>query len=86
MRDLKLWETLMVSSMMQRPINTIIECDELMESKQKNLKSAIAFAALTLKDGYEERDLFRKVVEIPHYESKIFQLLDYEDEEELVLS
>lgn len=26
-RDLKYWETLMVSSMMQRPISTIIECD-----------------------------------------------------------
>lgn len=37
------------------------------------------------KDGYEERDLYGQVVEIPKYDSKLGQLLDREDEEELVL-
>ena len=61
-RDLKYWETLMISSMMQRPINTLIDIDpeeEIWEKYQKqNLKSALAYAALTTRSGYEERDLY----------------------------
>jgi len=60
-RDLKYWETLMGSSMMQRPIKTIIDGDpehHIWEAHQRNLKSAVAYAALQTKDGYEERDLY----------------------------
>lgn len=37
------------------------------------------------KDGYSERDLYKQVVEIPTYDSRLGQLLDREDEEELVV-
>jgi len=75
-RDLKYWETLMVSSMMQRPIKTLIDSDHDLhiwdEYQQTNLKSALAYAALTTPNGYEERDLFENIVCIPHYESQCF--------------
>jgi hypothetical protein len=61
-RDLKYWETLMVSSMMQRPMKTLINCDPelgIMDVHQtRNLKSAVAFAALNTKDGFEQRDFY----------------------------
>ena len=82
-RDLEHWETLMVSSMMQRPIHTLIDDPELHiwdNYQQKNLKSALAYAALTTPSGYEERDLYENIVGIPHYESHYLQLLDREDE------
>lgn len=69
LRDLKYWETLAVSSMMQRPIKPIIICEkhpEIWETHTSyNLKSAIAYAALTTHNGFEERDLYTSVVEIP---------------------
>lgn len=52
--------------------------------QQKNLRSAIAFAALTTPSGAKEQDLYENVVEIPHYDSKWLQLLDREDEKLLV--
>lgn len=48
-RDLNYWETLLTSSMMQRPIKTLIDGDpdlKIWESQKRNLTSAIAFAAL----------------------------------------
>ena len=96
-RDLKYWETLLVSSMMQRPIHKLIDWEEevitdseLEESyiwddlQQRNLKSALAYAALTTPSGSSEHELYENIVEIPQYESKWLQLLDREDETALV--
>jgi hypothetical protein len=84
-RDLKYWETLLVSSMMQRPIKKIIEeVPEIEQLQQKNLESALAFAALTCSGGISEKELYETIVEIPQYESKWLQLLDKENETELV--
>lgn len=41
-RDLCHWETMLVSSMMQRPIKTIVKHDEVWEYQMKNLKSAVS--------------------------------------------
>ena len=94
-RDLKYWETLLVSSMMQRPIQKLIDIEDRIvvndeesyiwdDLQQRNLKSAVAFAALTTKTGTSEHELYENIVEIPHYESKWLQLLDREDEKVLV--
>ena len=40
-RDLTHWETMLVSTMMQRPIKTIVKNDEIWEHQMKNLKSAV---------------------------------------------
>ena len=48
------------------------------------MKSALAFAALTTPSGSSEEQLYKSIVEIPHYESKWMQLLDRQDEESLV--
>jgi hypothetical protein len=69
-RDLKYWETLLVSSMMQRPIKRIIDTPEIGPLQQKNLESALAFAALTTPAGASERELYENIVEIPQYDSK----------------
>ena len=50
----------------------------------KNLTSALAFAALSTPGGAKERELYENIVEIPHYESKWLQLLDREDEKLIV--
>lgn len=52
--------------------------------QQRNLRSAMAFAALTTPSGASEHELYGNIVQIPHYESKWLQLLDREDEETLV--
>ena len=52
--------------------------------QQRNLRSAMAFAALTTPSGSTEHELYENIVQIPHYESKWLQLLDREDEEQLV--
>jgi hypothetical protein len=48
------------------------------------LRSALAFAALTTKNGAMEKELYETIIEIPQYESMWLQLLDREDETELV--
>jgi hypothetical protein len=40
-RDLNHWETMLVSTMMQRPIKTIVKHDQIWENQMKNLKSAV---------------------------------------------
>ena len=72
LRDLKHWETLMVSSFMMRPYHEIVRenCDELDEAINKNLTSALAYAMLITPDRTKERDVFENIVEIPHYERK----------------
>lgn len=77
---------------MQRPINTLIEVPQLQDVDYKhidydfkelqdiNLKSALAFSALTTKSGAPETELYENIVQIPHYESKWLQLIDREDE------
>jgi hypothetical protein len=61
-RDLDYWETMMVSSMMQMPMKTLINSDPelgIMDVHQtRNLKSAVAFAALNTKNGVEESDFY----------------------------
>ena len=48
------------------------------------MESAFAFAALTTRPLVTEVDLYETIVEIPHYEAKLLQLLDKEDEEGVV--
>ena len=50
-RDLRNWETLLLSTFMQRPYQVLTEdmSDEIREASHKNLQSALAYAALTLK-------------------------------------
>ena len=88
-RDLKYWETLLVSSMMQRPITRIISSNDgefpIWSNYQiRNLKSALAFALLTNPEKVSEERFYQSIVEIPHYESIIGKILDKEDEELLV--
>jgi hypothetical protein len=78
-RDLKYWETLCVSSVMQRPHLILNPHDETVERQVKNLKSAFAFAALVAENGDSEHEFYENIVEIPHYESKYLSLLDRED-------
>ena len=42
-RDLSTWETMLVSTMMQRPIKTIVKNEEVWEHQMKNLKSAVRY-------------------------------------------
>ena len=73
--------------MMQRPINKIIDTGDnhIWETHyNRNLKSAIAFAALTTPNNSMEKELYENIVEIPHYDSKYIQLLDREDEKLIV--
>lgn len=83
LRDLNHWETLLTSSFMQRPHDVLCQPAEneaaLQEAQERNLASALAFAALTCESG-EEADLYETIVEIPHYQQKYMQLLDKEDE------
>ena len=89
-RDLRHWETLLTSTFMQRPYEILTYnspiLDEVYEAQQKNLESALAFAALThdVKSNATEYDLYEEIVMIPHYEQKYLQLLDKEDEEGVV--
>lgn len=41
-RDLDYWETMLVATMMQRPIKTLIQTDEISEHQQRNLRSAVS--------------------------------------------
>ena len=45
LRDLQHWETLLVSSMMQRPVKTIVNDDQVWDLQQQNLRSAVSFGA-----------------------------------------
>ena len=40
-RDLKYWETMLVSTMMQRPIKLLVPNDQIWEHQVTNLKSAV---------------------------------------------
>ena len=58
-RDLDHWETLLVSSMMHRPVKMLVNdqhenLDIWGELQQQNLESAIAYVALTSNDGISE--------------------------------
>lgn len=98
-RDLTHWETMLVSTMMQRPIKTIVNNEQIWESQAKNLKSAVyrklskfnflliqfALAALRTQDGATEHQLYENIVSIPHYNQKqMHSLVDKEDEKEVV--
>jgi hypothetical protein len=39
----------------------------MLEAQDRNLTSALAFAALTVKGEVTEADLYETIVEIPHY-------------------
>ena len=91
------WETLFLSSMLQRPTNNLIDVPTVdnaeydgyaelnfKDLQRTNLKSALAFSALTTKSGVPETELYENIVQIPHYESKWLQLIDREDETALV--
>lgn len=75
----------MVSQMMQRPINTIVNCDAIWEHQDKNLKSALALGALRTLNGESESKLYENIVAIPHYSQKqAHTLVDVENETEVV--
>lgn len=98
-RDLEHWETLLVSSFMMRPHEILIKgdsYDKIMEAQKHNLKSALAFGALTM-DRQFESNLYETIVQIPHYDCKLTifvltlfeaialsRVLDKEDEEDVV--
>lgn len=88
LRDLKLWETLLTSSFMQRPHEVLEKgqnYDKIIEMQRKNLTSALAYAAMTTPNGADEHKLYQTIVEIPHYQQKkVSYLLDKEDEEMVV--
>lgn len=57
---------------MQRPFEVLEkgDCyDLIMEKQSKNLKSALAYGALTT-NQQTEKDLYETIVEIPHYQCK----------------
>ena len=95
-RDLENWETMLVSTIMQRPIKTILQNEEVMaKHQQNNLKSAVrkkqfmiiqlALAALRTPNGSTEANLYENIVAIPHYTQKAMHVLvDKEDEVEVV--
>jgi Phosphatidate cytidylyltransferase, mitochondrial len=84
-RDLTHWETMLVSTMMQRPIKTIVKNDEIWEYQMKNLKSALALGALRTPNGADEAHLYENIVSINHYTAKyMHSLVDKEDEAEVV--
>lgn len=70
--DLQTWETLVASSMMQKPFITLIDGEpndskaetntsiNISDHQQENLRSAIAYACLNLPESeVEELDLYR---------------------------
>lgn len=70
LRDLQHWETLLSSSFMQRPYEELEQgqrYDEVQDKQRTNLKSALAYAALTTPSGSNVKDLYKNIVEIPHY-------------------
>lgn len=79
LRDLRYWETLCISSVMQRPHLILTPNDEVLERQTLNLKSAFAFSSLVSTPGELEQEFYENIVEIPHYESKYLSLLDRED-------
>lgn len=46
-RDLRYWETLMGSTMMQRPVKTLIKDEAIWDAQQENLKSAVSGVLVT---------------------------------------
>lgn len=67
-RDLNHWETMLVSTIMQRPIKNLVKDDEIMQRHQtQNMKSALALAALRTPSGATEANLYENIVSIPHY-------------------
>lgn len=61
-RDLRTWETLMSSSIMQRPYRLLSDLpSEVKDASEKNLASALAFSTITmmdLKEQQTETDLY----------------------------
>jgi len=85
-QDLKLWETLWVSSFMMRPVTYLHKNPDIQIAHQNNLRSACAYAALLTKNGAWEVEFYKNIVSIPHYQtySKLFRLIDREDPEDIV--
>ena len=46
-RDLEHWETMLVSTMMQRPIKTIVKNEEIWAHQMRNLKSAVRITCVS---------------------------------------
>ena len=57
--------------MMQRPIKKLISDPKFYENEEINLRSALAFAALTTRNDNLENKLYEKVVKIPHYNTRL---------------
>ena len=58
---------------MQRPYEVLergSRFDEVQAAQQRNLTSAVAYAAMTTPSGSDERKLYQAIVQIPHYDRK----------------
>jgi len=69
---------------MQRPHDVLEKCDEIIEDQAINLRSALAFAALTTPNISPETKLYENIVAIPHYHNHALKLMDKEDSEDVV--
>jgi hypothetical protein len=69
-----------------RPVSTLQKDTDIFNSQLNNLRSACAFAALMTKNGQNESEFYKRIVEIPHYQtySKFFRLFDKEESEKIV--
>ena len=78
-KDLTLWESLIVSSYMQKPYTVLKDCPQLYDAQLANLKSAIALSGLLTYNGSKDDTFFSNIATIPRYSyssSKYFQLID----------
>ena len=57
--DLQYWETLVVSSFLQRPVSILKDHEIVREAQTENLKSALALAALVSKNDCAETEFFK---------------------------
>lgn len=86
LRDLKKWETLACSTLMHRPVEILQHDQEIYEAQQKNLRSAVAVAALLTRDNSPEDEFYKNIIKIPHYKSYAFlTLMDSENPTDIII-
>lgn len=70
--DLERWESLLFSGMMLRPHFVQVSNDRIAEAQKKNLRSALAYAALMCSAGADEKDLYQSIADLPVSHCKLF--------------
>lgn len=59
--------------------------DEILQAQDLNLRSAIAFSALTTPSDADEKTFYRNIIELPHYQTnRLFELIDREKSDEII--